>query len=168
MKYVVDIENTTDRQEVYVESDGAVADGMSSAVTLDPADGTPVRVARIGNRVVRAVTRRGKVRGQYTLEIDGYTYVINALDERTRAIRDLTAKSAAASGPAPLKAPMPGLIVRTNVKVGDEVQAGQGLVVMEAMKMENELRSTSSGVVKSVLVEPGTAVEKGATLVELE
>ena len=50
---------------------------------------------------------------------------------------------------------------------GDSVQAGQGLVVMEAMKMENELRATSTGTVKAVLVQPGTAVEKGAVLLEL-
>jgi pyruvate carboxylase subunit B len=63
---------------------------------------------------------------------------------------------------------MPGLIVRVNVKAGDKVHAGQGIVVMEAMKMENELRATAAGTVKSVEVVPGTAVEKGALLVALE
>jgi pyruvate carboxylase subunit B len=63
---------------------------------------------------------------------------------------------------------MPGLIVRVNVKAGDTVQAGEGLVVMEAMKMENELRATAAGTVRSVEVTAGTAVEKGALLVALE
>ena len=63
---------------------------------------------------------------------------------------------------------MPGLIVRVNVSRGDTVEAGQGVIVMEAMKMENELRATSSGKVKSVEVTAGTAVEKGALLVALE
>jgi pyruvate carboxylase subunit B len=63
---------------------------------------------------------------------------------------------------------MPGLIVRVNVQPGDAVQAGQGLVVMEAMKMENELRATAPGKVRSIAVRPGTAVEKGALLIELE
>jgi pyruvate carboxylase subunit B len=63
---------------------------------------------------------------------------------------------------------MPGLIVRVHVEVGATVQPGQGLVVMEAMKMENELRAVAGGVVKAVRVAPGTAVERGATLVELE
>jgi biotin carboxyl carrier protein len=62
---------------------------------------------------------------------------------------------------------MPGLVVRVNVQVGDQVQPGQPLVVMEAMKMENELRSTSAGVVRAVRAQPGAAVEKGAILVEL-
>ena len=63
---------------------------------------------------------------------------------------------------------MPGLVVRVSVAVGDQVQAGQALVVMEAMKMENELRSAAAGTVRAVLAAPGTAVEKGAVLVELE
>jgi pyruvate carboxylase subunit B len=72
-----------------------------------------------------------------------------------------------ASGPAPLVAPMPGLVVRVNVVVGDQVAAGQGLVVMEAMKMENELRASAPGTVRAVHAEPGAAVNKGAVLVEL-
>jgi len=63
---------------------------------------------------------------------------------------------------------MPGLIVRINVAVGDTVRAGQGLIVMEAMKMENELRAAAAGVVKAVRARPGTAVERGSVLVELE
>ena len=65
-------------------------------------------------------------------------------------------------------APMPGLVVRVNVREGDEVRSGQGLVVMEAMKMENELRATAAGVVRRVVVAAGSAVEKGALLVEME
>jgi pyruvate carboxylase subunit B len=63
---------------------------------------------------------------------------------------------------------MPGLIVRVNVQAGDQVHAGQGLVVMEAMKMENELRVQVAGRVRTVLVSPGSVVEKGAVLIELE
>ncbi|HMA20260.1 MAG TPA: acetyl-CoA carboxylase biotin carboxyl carrier protein subunit, partial [Gemmatimonadaceae bacterium] len=89
-------------------------------------------------------------------------------DERTRAIRDITAASSKATGPAPVVAPMPGLIVRVTVAPGDAVQAGQGLVVMEAMKMENELRASAAGTVKAVHASPGKAVEKGTILVELQ
>ena len=55
-----------------------------------------------------------------------------------------------------------------NVKSGDKVAQGQGLVVMEAMKMENELRAQAAGTVKNVSVTPGTAVEKGTILIEME
>lgn len=116
----------------------------------------------------RVVVQRRPGRGKYSLWVDGYRFEAEALDERTRRIRDVSAASAAPSGPAPIIAPMPGLVVRVRVAVGDRVEAGQGVVVMEAMKMENELRATAAGVVKSVEVEAGTAVEKGAVLVLLE
>jgi biotin carboxyl carrier protein len=73
-----------------------------------------------------------------------------------------------AGGPARVQAPMPGKLVRVLVSAGQDVGAGQGLVVMEAMKMENELRATAAGTVRSVEVAPGTAVEKGTLLVGLE
>jgi pyruvate carboxylase subunit B len=63
---------------------------------------------------------------------------------------------------------MPGLVVRVDAQVGEQIRAGQGLVVMEAMKMENELRAQAAGTVKAVHVSPGMAVEKGTVLVELE
>ena len=87
---------------------------------------------------------------------------------KTRVILELSGKSARPPGPAHLFAPMPGLIVRVNVQEGDHVRPGQGLVVMEAMKMENELRATVAGIVRRVVVSPGSAVEKGATLLEME
>ncbi|MBX7119599.1 MAG: acetyl-CoA carboxylase biotin carboxyl carrier protein subunit [Gemmatimonadaceae bacterium] len=63
---------------------------------------------------------------------------------------------------------MPGLIVRVQVAAGDAVRAGQGIVVMEAMKMENELRAPADGTVRAIHAVPGTAVEKGAVLVEFD
>jgi pyruvate carboxylase subunit B len=62
---------------------------------------------------------------------------------------------------------MPGLVVRVEVIVGQEVAAGSGLVVVEAMKMENELRAHSPGVVEQIHVAAGDRVEKGAPLVTL-
>jgi pyruvate carboxylase subunit B len=85
-----------------------------------------------------------------------------------RAIRELAGATAGAAGPAPLVAPMPGMIVRVHVEVGARVHPGQGLVVMEAMKMENELRALAEATVKAVHAQPGAAVEKGALLIELE
>jgi biotin carboxyl carrier protein len=75
---------------------------------------------------------------------------------------------AAASGPARLSAPMPGRIVRVLVVPGQEVTAGQGVVVMEAMKMENELRSPRTGRVRELAVSEGQAVESGTLLLVVE
>jgi pyruvate carboxylase subunit B len=166
VKYYV----TVNGEEHEVDLDGAAVqtDGTETTAHLTEVEGTPVQLVNIGGSVHRVLVKRGERRGLYTLSIDGHRFEVDALDERARTIRELSGNAAAASGPAPLVAPMPGLIVRVNAKPGDRVQAGQGLVVMEAMKMENELRATADGVVKTVLATPGKAVEKGAILLEME
>jgi biotin carboxyl carrier protein len=165
MKYVVEVRG--ERVEVVLGDHGVRVGDADVAVHLADVEGTPIQVVTIGNMVHRVVVQRGAVRGAYVLWIDGWRFEVEALDERARAIRDLSAASASAAGPAPLIAPMPGLVVRILVNAGAEVVTGQPLVVMEAMKMENELRAPASGRVAAVRVKPGDAVEKGAILVDL-
>ena len=69
-------------------------------------------------------------------------------------------------GPSALRAPMPGMVIKIEVEEGQQVSAGQGLVIVEAMKMENELRSPGEARVGRILVEEGTAVEKDQVLME--
>ena len=166
MKYVVDVGG----QSVEVELDGEQVrvDGLALPASLSELAGTPVALLSLGDSVHRVVVTRDSAKGRYVLSLDGRRYDVEALDERTRAIRQLSSSASGPKGPAPLVAPMPGLIVRVSVEVGASVQPGQGLVVMEAMKMENELRSSSAGVVKAIRATPGAAVERGAVLVELE
>jgi biotin carboxyl carrier protein len=167
MKYIVEIDGT--RHEVVLEHGTArVNDGAAVPVALDALPGTPVHLVRVGDQVHRMIGHRDGERGRYALALDGRRYSAEALDERARAIRDLAVAAATASGPRPLIAPMPGLIVRVTVAVGDSVIAGQGVVAMEAMKMENELRAPAAGTVKRILAVPGVAVEKGATLIEFD
>ena len=165
MKYVVTVNGQ--RLDVILEDDGVRIGETVARASLADVRGTPVTVLTIGADVHRVVMQRGPRRGEYVLWIDGHRYDVEALDERTRAIRDLSNEGARSLGPAPLVAPMPGMIVRVNVQVGDAVQPGLPLVVMEAMKMENELRAQSGGTVSAVRVQAGAAVEKGAVLVEL-
>jgi biotin carboxyl carrier protein len=166
MKYFVRIGD--EQHEVLIDGDSVTVDGQAVRAHIDDLPGTPLQVLSIGREVHRAHVRRGSARGQYELAIDGHRFAVEALDERTRVIRELSGASARPAGPAHLLAPMPGLIVRVNVQDGDRVRAGQGLVVMEAMKMENELKATVAGVVRRVVVTPGSVVEKGATLLEME
>jgi pyruvate carboxylase subunit B len=93
---------------------------------------------------------------------------VEVLDERTRYIRSLTSSGDRQRAAPVLKAPMPGLVLRVQVTPGQRVLAGAGLVVLEAMKMENELKATAPAVVKTVRVQPGSAVEKGQVLLEFE
>jgi biotin carboxyl carrier protein len=165
MKYLVavngeEIEVTLDGSLIRtsdVEAEGRVAD----------LEGTPIRMVTVGPRVYRVLMRRGSAVGKYVIHLDGFRFDVEAVDERTRAIRQLAGTTATQVGLGPLMAPMPGLIVRVLAQPGDRVTVGQGLVVMEAMKMENELRAASGGVVKAVRVAAGDAVEKGAILIDL-
>lgn len=109
-----------------------------------------------------AVDRDGD---QFQVRLGGATYEMTVMDEvRARTRRP---ERAAVSGPAQLRAPMPGLVVAIKVAVGDVVEAGQALVVMEAMKMQNELASPGKGRVENVHVEIGQSVESGQVLVTL-
>ena len=166
MKYVVELNG--ERREVELDGSTARLGENEVAVNLETIEGTPVRLVTIGNEVHRVQVRRRQGRGAYTLWVDGHRFEVEALDERARTIRDITAAAAKPTGPAPIVAPMPGLVVRINVAVGDLIAAGHGAIVMEAMKMENELRATTGGKVKAVHAEIGAAVEKGEVLVELE
>jgi biotin carboxyl carrier protein len=84
--------------------------------------------------------------------------------ELTEAARGAAVGARKPPGPARVVAPMPGKIVRLLVVPGQEVPAGQGLLVMEAMKMENELRSPRAGSVQQIAVREGQTVETGALL----
>ena len=85
--------------------------------------------------------------------------------EREASGRRRSAGGGAGGG---LEAPMPGVITKVMVVVGDEVSKGQPLVALEAMKMEHQVRAPRAGRVKSVSASPGTMVQAGAVLVELE
>jgi biotin carboxyl carrier protein len=99
------------------------------------------------------------VRGQMTR--------IDVADERRLRLRAATA-GFSVEGKQLISAPMPGKVVKVLVKVGDEVKEGQGLVVIEAMKMENELKSPKAGKVVELPAKEGTAVEINAKLVVVE
>ena len=166
MKYFVKVGNR--EMELTVDGETVTVDGTQVRAHLEDLTGTPQQILSIGDEVHRVLARRGDRRGQYDLSIGGYRFATEALDERARAIRELSGSAAAQAGPAHLVAPMPGLIVRVNVQEGDRVRQGQGLVVMEAMKMENELKASSAGIVRRVVVGAGSAVEKGTVLLELD
>ena len=87
-------------------------------------------------------------------------------DAHTR-VATATAQMIAGTGPTTLRAPIPGKVVKVLVKAGDRVRTGQALLVLEAMKMENELRAPRDGVVAMLHAAEGTAVETGQDLISL-
>jgi biotin carboxyl carrier protein len=85
-----------------------------------------------------------------------------------RSLRSRRSRVSGHDGPKPVTAPMPGRVVRVLVNKGEEVQAQQGIVVIEAMKMQNELKSPKAGKVADLRVEPGKAVAAGEVLAVVE
>ena len=100
---------------------------------------------------------------EYRVTTRGEVYTFKVADEY---LQPSTEESG--GGEAVITAPMPGLVVKIMVKEGDEVKAGQGLLVLEAMKMQNEIQTPGSGTVSEIPVEQGQTVMTGDTLVVIE
>jgi acetyl/propionyl-CoA carboxylase alpha subunit len=136
---------------VTIKGKSRVVDGSwLDADTLSLIDGAAVREIRLHPR---------DENGAAGVEFGGRLYETVASKQK---------REIGALGATSIKAPMPGRVVRVLVAVGDHVTARQPIVVVEAMKMENELRTPRDGVVKEVLVTPGVAVDTGAVLVVVD
>ncbi|HVO97229.1 MAG TPA: biotin/lipoyl-containing protein [Bryobacteraceae bacterium] len=100
-----------------------------------------------------------------SIQVEGRTYSVEVFDPR-----ELRARSAAglSHGRQNIAAPMPGKVVRLLVAPGDAVEAGQGLIVVEAMKMQNEMKSPKAGVVVEVKTSDGATVAAGEILIVIE
>lgn len=165
MKYAVEIAGRV--VTVEVTQAGVTVDGRPVAARLDGRPGEPVRRLVLDGRSFGIVAVPGGARGWWRLHAGGERLEAFVLDERARAIQSLVGRVALEGAALSLRAPMPGLVLRVLVAEGEQVHPGRPLVVVEAMKMENELRAAGAGLVRRVLVAPGDAVEKGMLLVEL-
>jgi len=112
------------------------------------------------------IKRERSLQGELHMVIGSARYAVDVQDPRS--LRTRRASAGAEAGPQKLKAPMPGKIVRILVNEKDEVKASQGLVVMEAMKMQNEMKSPKDGRVQKILTAEGSAVNAGDTLAIIE
>jgi biotin carboxyl carrier protein len=165
MKYQITIEDRV--FEVRLDGPEPVIDGRPVSASLSRPAGDGRRYLSLDGDSYDIFAVPCRTPGDWTIHFRGQVLPVEALDERTRAIREMSSEARGA-GSAPIVAPMPGLVVRVDVEPGDAVVAGQGLVVVEAMKMENELKAPASGTVISVQVKPGETVEKGTILVVVE
>jgi pyruvate carboxylase subunit B len=166
VKYFVRLADRT--IEVEVLGGSVRVDGETLEAHLAAIPGTPLHHLLLGGDSWTVSAQALEGMGQWALGAVGERVEVEAVDDRTRAIRALTGKKGGGGGGGVVRAPMPGLVVRVPVSEGQKVAAGAGLVVVEAMKMENELKATHPGIVKKVHVTPGSVVEKGAPLVTLE
>ena len=105
---------------------------------------------------------------EYRVLVDGRNYHIHLVDERRVRIGGRPRRRSSFRARQNVSVPMPGKIIAVLVGEGDAVEKGQGLVIVEAMKMENEVRSPIAGEVKEIKVKPGDTVEGGAVLLIVE
>ena len=99
--------------------------------------------------------------------VEGDHFRLLVQDEWERRLATIQRRSRVPEGELAIKAPMPGVVLALEVSVGDSVKQGQGLLVLGAMKIENQIKSPRDGVVKSIAIERGDTVEQGRPLVVL-
>ena len=104
----------------------------------------------------------------YKVKVNGNIYNINIFNELDILIKDMGFEVGASKKVNDIKAPMPGLILDIHVKVGQEVKEDDGLLILEAMKMENVLTSPRNGIIKSITVSKNDTVDKNQLLIEFE
>jgi biotin carboxyl carrier protein len=164
-----------------VELGGTISGGVGAGVLECTVDGRAVSVdARllepgvmsllIADPEARSTEAQGR---QYRCVLDGDGVVIDGRRygfevKDPRSLQGRRGAGAGTEGPRPVKAPMPGRVVRLLVEVGEEVEEGQGVVVIEAMKMQNELKSPKAGRVIRVGAAVGDTVGSGDVLVVVE
>ncbi|OQY29551.1 MAG: hypothetical protein B6244_03335 [Candidatus Cloacimonetes bacterium 4572_55] len=106
--------------------------------------------------------------GDYSVHLAHQEFFVKLTDGLTRRLQKLGIQTKRSEEVGAIKAPMPGLIVKILVKEGDVIVENDGLMIIEAMKMENEIRSKRSGRIAKISVTEGKAVEYGEELLELE
>jgi pyruvate carboxylase subunit B len=164
MRYHVSIHERT--YVIDVDGGSVTIDGERLEAHAAAIPGTPLLHLLLGKDSWTVACQQLDAR-RWALGAVGERVEVEVQDDRSKQIEALTGQGRKVVAGGVVKAPMPGLVVRVEVSEGKVVEVGEGLLVVEAMKMENELRATHRGIVAQVHVKAGDRVEKGAPLVTL-
>lgn len=166
MKYIATIDNQ--QYEIEINDENRVTiDGQP--VTLDfksMSEGQPIYSLILNGKSYEAMIELTEEGWQVMLR--GQLYQIDIEDERQRRLRMASGGTSTQSGELKLKAPMPGLIVDVPVEEGQEVTKGDNLIILESMKMQNEIKSPREGKILRVNVNPGDSVNQNQILLILD
>jgi len=172
VKYQVQIDDEAVEIEL-VERGGAlfvvhpdVNDGVATPVELCAVRSSGSYSLLVGTRQLPVVAD-GPI-DDLTLALGSETWHCSVMDEREASARAAEGAGGGRAGGGVLRSVMPGIVREIRVEVGQQVEHGQPLLILEAMKMENEIRSDTDGAVVAVHVTPGTTVAKGDALITLE
>ena len=159
-----------------------VVDGLENRITVDPGNGQGILngenfkldISEEGP-MVYSVEWNGKKYNVQVLpgddnihpkvRVNGNTFNLELVDKYDELLKDLGMENLVVNKISEIKSPMPGLVLEVNAAPGDEVKKGDPLLILEAMKMENVIKSPVNAVVKQIYVKPSEAVEKNVVLV---
>ncbi len=164
MKYITTIDGKEFIAEIIDEKHVRINDQLLE-VDFESVSGQPVYSLIVGGRSYEAYIYPDDKEWQVLLH--GRLYQASVEDEREKRLRVAGGKVADAGGEFHLKAPMPGLVVAIPVEEGQAVKAGQTLLILESMKMQNELKSPRDGAIARIRVKPGETVEQKQTLLSV-
>lgn len=165
MKYIATIDDKT--YEIEINSEREIAlNGKPFSVDFLPIDGPPIISLLLEGQSYEAHVNPTDVGWEVFLL--GQRYLVAVEDERQRQLREVSSAQVVRRETFHLKAPMPGLIVAIPIEEGEQVKRGSNLVVLESMKMQNELKAPRDGEVTVIRVKPGDNVDQEQVLVVLE
>ncbi len=163
--YVVNI-NGKRKKNVSLRNSHAEVEGKKVAYEILSKNKNQI-IVKIDGRIYNAVYAR-KGNGKIQMLANGQNFDLEVLTDLQNRAKEYQAEKRRNSGELQVVATMPGLVLKINVKEGDEVNEGDTLFVLEAMKMENEIKAESSGKIKEIKVAEGSSVEKGALILTIE
>ena len=164
MKYITNVDDREFLIEI-IDDHHVIVDGSTYEVNFDSVSDQPLYSLLVDGKSYESYIYPGDQGWQVLLF--GTLYLAAVEDERERRLRAASGGSVAERGEYFLKAPMPGLVISIPVSEGQQIEQGDVLVILESMKMQNELKSPRAGTVSRLRVEPGDNVEQRQTLLSV-
>jgi biotin carboxyl carrier protein len=165
MKYITTVDGTEYMVELLPDSRVSV-NGEEYGIDFKEVEGHLIFTLLVDGRSFEAHVSEDE--DLYKVLIQGTLYSAEVVDEREKRLREAGGEMVTANGDYVLEAPMPGLVVKVPVTAGDHVDSGDVLVILESMKMQNELKSPHAGTVSEVFIEEGASVEKRDAMLVIE
>ena len=165
MKYITTIEDKQFTVEIIDEKHVSV-NGKVYEIDFESVSGQPVYSLIVDGRSHESYIYQGEENWQVLLR--GRLYPVTVEDEREMRLRAAAGGRVAETGEFHLRAPMPGLVVAVSVSEGQEVKKGQVILILESMKMQNELKAPRDGTIGRIRVRPGESVEQKQTLLSVQ
>jgi len=165
MRYITNVEGKQFLVEIIDEKHVSV-DGKVYEVDFETVSGQPVYSLIVDGKSHEGYAAQDEDSWQVLLH--GRLYPVSVEDEREKRLRSAAGGGVAETGEFHLRAPMPGLIVTTLVEEGQAVKKGQVMLILESMKMQNELKAPRDGIIGRVRVKPGESVEQKQILLSIQ